>query len=677
MEQSSVNYTAYDGHPATATEADDMALLRRYVDLGSEAAFSELVRRHLAWVHATCRKALRDPHTAEDAAQAVFIILARRAATITPQTRLSGWLFNTARFVVKDARKQETRYRRREDVARELAIERQTIGPVRPAVDAHTQTALDDALATLTERDRLALIMHFYEGLSLTEMAESLGIGKEGVKKRVSRALARLRTKMGKSAAAGKSAGRSKRLAAPLAAVALLLKSRAASAAPSGLGRAAVSAAPMPGRGSAIARGLAEHAMTAVAGASHRLIQAMLVGSLAGGVGAVALMPRPPAAAPPATHAPAPIAAAFPGSFAPAAVAAVPPRAIAPSRGKSAQAPTAPAAGATAYASDPEPPYHSGADDPEAAPEEAEKPKPRATAPASSGAAKAAAAAPAALTSADAGNSTFAGLPPVQRPPAPQLTLPPAVDRPAPFAARADGIAAPSRNAPKVAAAANANPTTPGHQPTRNPNDPNCPPGANLPPGLGAGGTASADAAHDGRHDYADDRPGRVHVTRIDDDDDDTGGHGGWHDIIVADARGEHHHGGVRRDFHGDPDRPHTGRRHVTRVIDDDDEDEDDVDDRGHGGNAVDCHDHYAYLAGGLPDGVATAGVDLVGNAGITALTLTNGLDATAQPLSSADFTTAAAVTFQAVPEPGAISAVLLAGALLTTRRRRHRHRPA
>src|SRR5436305_8435215 len=152
-------------------QADDMALLRRYVDLGSQDAFNQLVSRHLSWVHATCRKGLRDRHMAEDAAQAVFIILARRAASITPQTRLSGWLFNTARFVIKDAKKQETRYRRRENVARELAADRMTIKPERSPLDTDTQSALDDGLALLTERDRLALLMHFYEGLSLEEMS--------------------------------------------------------------------------------------------------------------------------------------------------------------------------------------------------------------------------------------------------------------------------------------------------------------------------------------------------------------------------------------------------------------------------------------------------------------------------------------------------------------------------
>src|SRR4051812_20824477 len=162
--------TAQADRLRVAGHTDDWLLLRRYVEFGSQEAFSELVSRHLSWVHATCRKALRDQQMAEDAAQAVFIILARRAESITEQTRLSGWLFNTARFVVKDARKQQARYRRREDVARELAAER--MAPRRAAVSADTQAALDDALATLTERDRQALLMRFYEGLSLNEICD-------------------------------------------------------------------------------------------------------------------------------------------------------------------------------------------------------------------------------------------------------------------------------------------------------------------------------------------------------------------------------------------------------------------------------------------------------------------------------------------------------------------------
>jgi RNA polymerase sigma factor (sigma-70 family) len=271
-------------HPTRPVDgnADDMALLRRYVEYGSQEAFSELVSRHLPWVYGTCRKALQDKHMAEDAAQAVFIILARRAESITPATRLSGWLFNTARFVVKDAKKQETRYRRRETVAREMAVVRMT--PGKAPVDAQTQATLDAAMATLTERDRLALLMHFYEGLSLAEMAEALGISKDGAKKRVARALTRLRGRLGRNAGS----------VVTVAALALTLRSTAARAAtPIGLGDTIVTTALLPGRAGLAAQLMADGAMSAAAGASHRLLKALLASELAVAVALVGAWTMP------------------------------------------------------------------------------------------------------------------------------------------------------------------------------------------------------------------------------------------------------------------------------------------------------------------------------------------------------------------------------------------------
>src|SRR5256885_6104934 len=75
-----VDFAVESCRPPVDGNADDMALLRRYIELGSEDAFAQIVRKHLPWIHATCRKSLGDRHTAEDAAQAVFIILARRAS---------------------------------------------------------------------------------------------------------------------------------------------------------------------------------------------------------------------------------------------------------------------------------------------------------------------------------------------------------------------------------------------------------------------------------------------------------------------------------------------------------------------------------------------------------------------------------------------------------------------
>jgi RNA polymerase sigma factor (sigma-70 family) len=106
--------------PAQSAE-DDMRLLRLYAEKGDEGAFSKLVSRHMGWVYSACCRGLKDRHLAEDAAQAVFLTLARRAKSISPKVRLSGWLFKTTRFAVADARKRETRHQRRQELAMALA----------------------------------------------------------------------------------------------------------------------------------------------------------------------------------------------------------------------------------------------------------------------------------------------------------------------------------------------------------------------------------------------------------------------------------------------------------------------------------------------------------------------------------------------------------------------------
>jgi RNA polymerase sigma factor (sigma-70 family) len=329
---------------------------------------------------------------AEDAAQAVFIILARRAESITQQTRLSGWLFNTARFVVKDARKQQARYRRREDVARELAADR--MAPKRPPVSADTQSALDDALATLTERDRQALLMHFYEGLSLNEMAEVLEIGKEGVKKRVGRALGRLRARLG-----------SKRTpVATLLALVVLLRSRAASALPAGLHGSVVTGATTSGQASILAQWMARQGMQAAAGASGRLLRAALAAEVVAAVTIVGSWALPKSQ-PPAAVAPGQVALVTPTTplwTAPVTV----------SNAGQTGANGAQSAKPYVTTTSNEPAYRSGADDPE--PKITLTPAgPRATgAPAAPIAPAPAADAPRPVASS---NTIYAGVAPVQR----------------------------------------------------------------------------------------------------------------------------------------------------------------------------------------------------------------------------------------------------------------------
>src|SRR5207245_8965910 len=74
----------------------DGEILERFVNRHDEAAFEEILARHGPMVLAVCQQLLRDPHDAEDAFQATFLVLVRRAASIRKRERLAGWLYGVA-----------------------------------------------------------------------------------------------------------------------------------------------------------------------------------------------------------------------------------------------------------------------------------------------------------------------------------------------------------------------------------------------------------------------------------------------------------------------------------------------------------------------------------------------------------------------------------------------------
>lgn len=166
-----------------------MGLVREYATGKSEGAFAELVARHLPWVYATALRRVGTPQLAEEVAQAVFIILARKAAALSSATILPAWLHRATRFAAADALKTQRRRQARE----QEAWERSTMNATDEAAWRQIEPLLETALDGLSDADRAAVVLRFYESKSLGEVGAALGVSEEAAKKRVSRALEKLR----------------------------------------------------------------------------------------------------------------------------------------------------------------------------------------------------------------------------------------------------------------------------------------------------------------------------------------------------------------------------------------------------------------------------------------------------------------------------------------------------
>jgi RNA polymerase sigma factor (sigma-70 family) len=188
--------------PRSIAIPTDTELLQRYVGAHDQAAFATLVHRYGTAIYRSCLRQLADPSGADDAAQATFLVLERRAPELVRAFRspeLSTWLFRTARLVCANALRHRSLRRHHERAAADA------LATARPRADdgsAEPLARVGELIEHLPAKYREVLVLRYLVGRSRKDIAAELGLEDEAVKKRLARGLALLRAALGSSAEA-------------------------------------------------------------------------------------------------------------------------------------------------------------------------------------------------------------------------------------------------------------------------------------------------------------------------------------------------------------------------------------------------------------------------------------------------------------------------------------------
>jgi RNA polymerase sigma factor (sigma-70 family) len=171
-------------------DASDTELMRDYGRQGSEEAFAGLVQRHLNLVYSVALRHAGITAHAEEITQAVFIILARKAASLGPNIILAGWLHETTRLTALRFLRGERRRQFREQEAYMQSTLQETADD-----PAWNQLAplLDEALSCLGKKDRDAVMLRFFKENSMREVATALRVNEAAAQRRVHRAVEKMR----------------------------------------------------------------------------------------------------------------------------------------------------------------------------------------------------------------------------------------------------------------------------------------------------------------------------------------------------------------------------------------------------------------------------------------------------------------------------------------------------
>jgi RNA polymerase sigma factor (sigma-70 family) len=180
------------GASSLAATLSDRHLLERFVSRNDETAFAALVCRHGPLVLSVCRRVLHDAHAAEDAFQATFFVLARKAGSLRRPDVLGPYLYGVA---YRTARKALARTARRRQSERQAAALRPTQASDELGWHELCQV-LDDAVLRLPEKYRVPLVLHCLQGKTVADVARQLGCPQGTVATRLGRAREQLRARL-------------------------------------------------------------------------------------------------------------------------------------------------------------------------------------------------------------------------------------------------------------------------------------------------------------------------------------------------------------------------------------------------------------------------------------------------------------------------------------------------
>jgi RNA polymerase sigma factor (sigma-70 family) len=217
-------------------EAPDEDLLARFAADRDPTAFAALMRRHGPMVLGVCARVLGDTPATEDAFQAAFIVLARRARSVSRPGLLANWLYGVA---------YRTALKARASAARRRALERQVsavtvVDPLDELMRRDLRRTLDDELSRLPEKYRVPLVLCYLDGQTHEEAARCLGCPRKTVTTRLARACERLRVRLAQRGVALSSAALAVALsesaqAMPVALLETTIRAAAVGAVPAGV----------------------------------------------------------------------------------------------------------------------------------------------------------------------------------------------------------------------------------------------------------------------------------------------------------------------------------------------------------------------------------------------------------------------------------------------------------